>query len=157
MPELNINGTFHTVNADPSTPLLWLIRDIIGLRGTKYGCGIGACGACTVLVNGKLGLSCQLMAADVEGAVVTTIEGLSPDGTHPLQLAWIEEQVPQCGFCQPGQILCATQLLGGSAPPTSEMIDTAMDHLCICGTYTRMKAAILKAAAQTAPAVKAGG
>ena len=146
MPGLNVNGQTYTIEADPSTPLLWLIRDIVGLKGTKFGCGVGSCGACTVLVNGTPGLSCQLMLTDVAQATVTTIEGLSPDGTHPLQLAWIALQVPQCGFCQPGQILCATQLLGGSQPPTDSQINTTMHHICVCGTYSRMRAAIHQAA-----------
>jgi isoquinoline 1-oxidoreductase alpha subunit len=147
MPALNVNGTIYSINADPSTPLLWLIRDIVGLKGTKYSCGIGVCGACTVLVSGKPGLSCQLMATDVLGQVVTTIEGLSPTGTHPLQEAWIAHQVPQCGFCQPGQILCATQLVGTGKNPTDYQINTTMNHLCVCGTYSRMRAAIHTAAA----------
>ncbi len=148
MPALDVNGTLYSINADPSTPLLWLIRDIVGLKGTKYGCGIGLCGACTVLIDGVPGLSCQLMATDVLGKTVTTIEGLSPDGTHPLQVAWIAEQVPQCGFCQPGQILCATQLVGkGQTPPTDYQIDQTMNHICVCGTYSRMRAAIHSAAA----------
>ena len=146
MPALQINGKTYQVQADPSTPLLWLIRDIAGLKGTKYGCGVGACGTCTILVGGKPALSCQLMESDVSGQAITTIEGLSPTGTHKLQLAWIAQQVPQCGFCQPGQIMCATQLLGGTQPPTDYQINAAMNHVCVCGTFTRMRAAIHAAA-----------
>ncbi len=146
MPSMLVNGRTYDVQADPSTPVLWLIRDIAGLKGTKYGCGIGFCGACTVLVNGTPQLSCQIQLADIPGAQITTIEGLSSDTTNPLQLAWIAHQVPQCGFCQPGQILCATQLIANGQIPDDAQIDVTMNHICVCGTYSRMRAAIHSAA-----------
>jgi isoquinoline 1-oxidoreductase subunit alpha len=143
---LTVNGQTYEIESDPSTPVLWLIRDVIGLKGTKYGCGISVCGACTVLVNGTPQRSCQLTLADIPGAAVTTIEGLSPDSSNPLQLAWIALQVPQCGFCQPGQILRATELIANGQIPTDEEIDVTMNNICVCGTYTRMRAAIHQAA-----------
>jgi isoquinoline 1-oxidoreductase subunit alpha len=143
---LNVNGQTYEIESDPSTPVLWLIRDVIGLKGTKYGCGISVCGACTVLVNGAPQRSCQLTLADIPGAAVTTIEGLSSDSSNPLQLAWIALQVPQCGFCQPGQILRATELIANGQIPTDAEIDVTMNNICVCGTYTRMRAAIHQAA-----------
>ena len=146
MASLTVNGQTYEIESDPSTPVLWLIRDVIGLKGTKYGCGISVCGACTVLVNGAPQRSCQITLADIPGATVTTIEGLSPDSSNPLQLAWIALQVPQCGFCQPGQILRATELIADGQIPTDEQIDITMNNICVCGTYTRMRAAIHQAA-----------
>lgn len=146
MASLTVNGQSYAIAADPQTPVLWLIRDVIGLKGTKYGCGIAICGACTVLVDGVPRRSCQITLADIGNAAVTTIEGLSANFTHPLQLAWIARQVPQCGFCQPGQIMRATQLIAGGHQPTDAEIDLAMNNLCVCGTYSRMRAAIHDAA-----------
>jgi isoquinoline 1-oxidoreductase alpha subunit len=142
---LTVNGQTYEIQSDPSTPILWLIRDVIGLKGTKFGCGISICGACTILVGGAPQRSCQITLADINGAEVTTIEGLSANNTHPLQLAWIAQQVPQCGFCQPGQIMRATQLLGDGVPSNAE-INVAMNNICVCGTYSRMRAAIIQAA-----------
>ena len=146
MASLMVNGQSYQIQADPNTPILWLIRDVIGLKGTKYGCGIAVCGSCMVLVNGKPERSCQITMADINGAAVTTIEGLSPDSSNPLQLAWIEYQVPQCGFCQSGQIMCATQLIANGQIPTDAQINVTMNNICACGTYTRMRAAIHAAA-----------
>jgi isoquinoline 1-oxidoreductase alpha subunit len=146
MPSLTVNNQTYNISADPNTPILWLIRDVIGLKGTKYGCGISVCGACTVLVNGIPQRSCQITLADINNASITTIEGLSPDNTNPLQLAWIDQQVPQCGYCQPGQIMRATQLIANGQIPTQQQIDTVMNNICVCGTYSRMRAAILQAA-----------
>ena len=147
MASLVVNGQTYEIQSNPNTPILWLIRDVIGLKGTKYGCGISVCGACTVLVGGLPQRSCQITMADIAGAAITTIEGLSPDGTHPLQIAWVAEQVPQCGFCQPGQIMRATKLLAGGAAPTDAEINVTMNNICVCGTYSRMRAAIHNAAA----------
>jgi isoquinoline 1-oxidoreductase subunit alpha len=146
MASLTVNGQTYQILADPGTPILWLIRDVIGLKGTKYGCGVSVCGACTVLVGGTPQRSCQITIADIAGAAVTTIEGLSPTGTHPLQLAWVAHQVPQCGFCQSGQIMRAAALIANGHIPTDEEIDTEMNNICVCGTYTRMRAAIHTAA-----------
>ena len=146
MASLTVNGKTYEIESDPSTPVLWLIRDVIGLKGTKYGCGISVCGACTVLVNGAPQRSCQITLADIPGAAVTTIEGLSLDSSNPLQLAWVAQQVPQCGFCQPGQILRATELIANGQIPTDEEIDVTMSNICVCGTYSRMRAAIHQAA-----------
>ena len=143
MPQLRINGTQHTIDADPQIPLLWAIRDIVGLTGTKFGCGIGACGACTVHLNGDAIRSCVTTAADAEGKEITTIEGLSPDGAHPVQRAWEANNVPQCGYCQPGQIMQAAALLKQTRKPTDQQIVDAMSgNLCRCGTYLRIRAAI---------------
>jgi isoquinoline 1-oxidoreductase alpha subunit len=146
MASMVVNGQTYEILADPGTPLLWIIRDVIGLKGTKYGCGISICGACTVLVGGAPQRSCQINLSDINGAGVTTIEGLSPDNTHPLQLAWIAQQVPQCGFCQPGQIMRATELIANGQVPTDADIDVTMNNICACGTYSRMRAAIHQAA-----------
>ena len=146
MASLTVNGQTYEVLADPETPLLWIIRDVIGLKGTKYGCGISICGACTILVAGVPERSCQINLSDIGNAAVTTIEGLSPNNTHPLQLAWIAQQVPQCGFCQPGQIMRATQLIANGQIPSDQQINIAMNNICVCGTYTRMRAAIHEAA-----------
>ena len=146
MPTLEVNGNNYEINADPSTPILWLIRDVCGLKGTKYGCGIGICGACTVLVAGVPRRSCNINMSDIGTSAITTIEGLSPNGTNALQLAWVAQQVPQCGFCQPGQILQATQLIANGNIPTDAQINYTMNNICVCGTYTRMRAAIHQAA-----------
>ena len=138
-----VNGKSVEVNAEPDTALLWGIREHLRLTGTKYGCGAGLCGACTVHVNGKAVKSCQTDLADVDGKEVTTIEGLSPDTTHPLQKAWIAEQVPQCGYCQSGQIMKAAELLAKTSRPSRDQIVRHMDgNLCRCGTYNRIIAAI---------------
>ena len=144
---LNINGTTHTVDVEPETPLLWVLRDHIGLTGTKYGCGINKCGACTVHVDGRKAFSCTMRASAAVGKAITTIEGLSPDSTHPVQLAWIEEDVPQCGYCQSGQIMAAAALLSLRSNPSDADIDAQMsDNICRCGTYARIRAAIHRAA-----------
>lgn len=143
MVTFNVNGKSVTVNAEPDTPLLWGIREHLRLTGTKYGCGAGLCGACTVHVNGKAVRSCQTDLSDVHGKDVTTIEGLSPDKNHPLQKAWIAEQVPQCGYCQSGQIMKAAELLAKTSRPSRNQIIRHMDgNLCRCGTYNRIIAAI---------------
>ena len=147
MVALEINGTTVSVSAAPDTPLLWVIRDHLGLTGTKFGCGAGLCGACTVHVDGRAVRACQTPLASVAGASVTTIEGLSPDASHPLQKAWIVEQVPQCGYCQSGQIMQAATLLADNPDPTREQIVAHMNgNICRCGTYTRIVAAIQRAA-----------
>jgi aerobic-type carbon monoxide dehydrogenase small subunit (CoxS/CutS family) len=140
---LVVNGKRHTVDVDPETPLLWVLRDTIGLTGTKFGCGIAECGACTVLLDGKAVRSCQTSAKDAAGHAVTTIEGLSANGDHPLQKAWIAGEVPQCGYCQSGQIMAAAALLARNPNPTDADIDQAMrGMLCRCGTYNRIRRAI---------------
>ncbi len=140
---MTVNGSARTIEADPDTPLLWVIRDTLGLTGTKFGCGIGMCGACTVHLDGEAVRSCQTSVADARERRVTTIEGLSPEGTHPVQRAWEAEQVTQCGYCQPGQIMQAVALLARHPHPTDAEIDAAMDgNLCRCGTYTRIRRAI---------------
>jgi Aerobic-type carbon monoxide dehydrogenase, small subunit CoxS/CutS homologs len=147
MVSFTLNDKRVSVSADQATPLLWAIRDHVGLTGTKYGCGAGLCGACTVHINGKAQRSCQTPLASSEGAKVVTIEGLSPDNSHPLQKAWIAEQVPQCGYCQPGQIMSAAALLQKTPKPTEEQIDSAMGgNLCRCGMYQRIRRAIHRAA-----------
>jgi isoquinoline 1-oxidoreductase alpha subunit len=140
---LQINDKSHTVEADPSMPLLWAIRDIVGLTGTKYGCGISQCGACTVHLDGNPVRSCSLPVSAAGNKKITTIEGLSDDNSHVVQQAWILEQVPQCGYCQSGQIMAASALLKKNANPTDKDIETAMQgHICRCGTYPRIKKAI---------------
>jgi isoquinoline 1-oxidoreductase alpha subunit len=147
--KINVNGQAHSVEAEADMPLLWALRDLIGLTGTKYGCGIGSCGACSVLVDGEDSRSCQVTLADVANKKVTTIEGLGKAGLHPLQKAWIEHDVPQCGYCQTGQIMSAAALLGKTPHPTDAQIDQAMaSHICRCGTYTRIKEAIKIAAGE---------
>ncbi len=144
---LNVNGQARTVDVPADTPLLWVLRDHLDLPGTKYGCGIGLCGACTVHLNGVPLRSCQLAVSTVAGMAITTIEGLSPDGTHPLQTAWCEHDVPQCGYCQAGQIMTAAAFLRGNPTPTEEEIDGALaGNLCRCGTYARIRAAVKDAA-----------
>ncbi len=146
MTTLNVNGVSYTVNVPGTTPLLWVLRDIIGLTGTKYGCGIEECSACTVMKDGSPEKSCVLTVADASGSKIVTIEGLSPTGTHIVQRAWIAAQVPQCGYCQSGMILKAVQLLKGNPNPTDAQIDAAMSNICACGTYQRVRAAIHLAA-----------
>lgn len=148
MVKLQINGKEHEIEADPAMPLLWALRDLLGLTGTKYSCGISACGACTVLVDGKPVRSCVTPVSSVSGNAIMTIEGLSNDRSHPVQQAWLEEQVPQCGYCQSGQIMAAVALLSQKPNPTEADIDTAMAGvLCRCGTYPRIRKAIKRAAA----------
>ena len=149
---LTVNGTPREVDVEGDMPLLWLLRDVLGLTGTKYGCGIAACGACTVLLNGQAVRACQTLAGDLDGAEVVTIEGLgSPAAPHPLQLAWIDHQVAQCGYCQSGQIMQAAGLLAENPAPTEAEIIAAMDgNLCRCGTYPRILAAVQDAARQMA-------
>jgi isoquinoline 1-oxidoreductase alpha subunit len=147
MVAFNVNGKRVSVKAEADTPLLWAIREHLKLTGTKFGCGAGLCGACTVHVNGKAVRACQFPLADADGAKVVTIEGLSPDSSHPLQKAWIAEEVPQCGYCQSGQIMKAAELLQQKPKPTRAEIVEHMDgNLCRCGTYTRIVAAIQRAA-----------
>ncbi len=144
---ISINNQKKTVEVDPDTPLLWVLRDELNLKGTKYGCGIGQCGACTVLVDGNASRSCSIQVKDAIDLNITTIEGLSEDGTHPLQNAWIEHDVPQCGYCQAGQIMSAAALLKKNANPTDQDIQEAMHgNICRCGTYLRIRAAIKTAA-----------
>lgn len=145
---LRINGTSHTLeNVLPDMPLLWTIRDLVGLRGTKYGCGIGQCGACTVHLDGVAIRSCSTPASDAEGKEITTIEGLSVNGLHPVQQAWMDTDVPQCGYCQTGQIMNAAAFLESNPNPTEEEINQAMaGNICRCGTYNRIREAIQLAA-----------
>lgn len=144
---LNVNGRRHDVDASDDMPLLWVVRDLLGLTGTKFGCGLGQCGACTVHVDGAAVRSCITAASSVAGKAVTTIEGLSPSSSHPLQQAWVAEQVPQCGYCQPGQIMSAAALLARTPRPTDAEIDAAMaGNICRCGTYQRIRRAIHRAA-----------
>lgn len=145
-----INGKPVSILAEPDTPLLWVIREELGMTGTKFGCGIAACGACSVHVNGEVVRSCSLPVSDIVGKSITTIEGLgAPDGTlHALQAAWIEHQVPQCGYCQSGQLMAAAALLRATPRPTDAQIDAAMTNICRCGTYPRIRAAIHAVAGQ---------
>ena len=145
MIKLIINGKMHLVDIESDTPLLWAIRDTVGLTGTKYGCGIEQCGACTVLIGKRPVRCCGITVGEVLGKNITTIEGLSPDSSHPVQKAWITEQVPQCGYCQSGQILAAVSLLQRKPNPTDKDIDRSMLNLCRCGTYPRIKKAIRRA------------
>jgi len=145
MAELKINGKKRLVDVEEDTPLLWAIRDTVGLTGTKYGCGIQQCGACTVLIGKRPVRSCGITVGEVAGKDITTIEGLSSDSRHPVQMAWVEEQVPQCGYCQSGQIMAASSLLERNPNPTDQEIDRAMLNLCRCGTYPRIRKAIHRA------------
>ena len=145
--KLRINGQSHSVSSSPDTPLLWVLRDELGMTGTKFGCGRGLCGSCTVLATGEAIRSCSTALENVVGKKITTIEGLSPDGMHPLQKAWMSENVPQCGYCQAGQIMSAAGLLVKTMKPTDAQIDQAMGgNLCRCGTYMRIRRAIHRAA-----------
>jgi len=153
---INVNGMDHSVDVVDDMPLLWVLRDVLDLTGTRFGCGIGACGACTVHIDGRDDQSCQLTVADVAGKKITTIEGLSKDGRHPVQLAWCQHDVPQCGYCQSGQVMTAAALLKRMPNPTDDDIDKTFDgHICRCGTYVRMRAAIKAAATMGAAAVEA--
>ena len=149
MARLSINGTVRDVEAEPDTPLLWVLREQVGLTGTKYGCGVAQCGACTVHIDGVATRSCSLpLSAVTEQQKIVTIEGLSPNVTHPIQKAWLALDVPQCGYCQSGQIMAAAALLQATPKPTDEQIVSEMTNICRCGTYNRVKAAI-KLASQT--------
>jgi isoquinoline 1-oxidoreductase alpha subunit len=143
---LIVNGNAYTADVEPETPLLWVLRDSLKLTGTKYGCGIAQCGACTVLIDGRATRSCSIAASAAAGKAVTTIEGLSADGTHPVQLAWIELDVPQCGYCQSGQIMAAVALLKQKPKPTDAEINDEITNICRCGTYPRIRQAIHRAA-----------
>ncbi|MDD5263156.1 MAG: (2Fe-2S)-binding protein [Methylacidiphilales bacterium] len=144
--KLKVNGREYEVDVLPDAPLLWVIRDSIGLTGTKYGCGMALCGACTVHIDGKAVRSCVTPAASVAGKDITTIEGLSPDGSHPVQRAWVEDDVPQCGYCHSGQIMSAAALLAKNPKPTDDDIDAFMaGNICRCGTYQRIRRAIHRA------------
>ena len=147
MVTLTVNGRPHRLDVEPEMPLLWVLRDEIGLTGTKFGCGIAQCGACTVHVNGAAMRSCSVPVGSVDGAHITTIEGLSDDASHPVQVAWIAEDVPQCGYCQSGQIMAAVAFLKRTPAPTDAEIDAAISNICRCGTYPRLRAAIHRAAA----------
>lgn len=146
MTTLSVNGREHAITLPADVPLLWVLRDHLGLTGTKYGCGIGQCGACTVHVNGEPVRSCTIPVGELDGATVRTVEGLSPDRSHPVQAAWIAEQVPQCGYCQSGMIMAAVALLQRTPSPSDADIDAAMTNICRCGTYQRVRAAIHRAA-----------
>ena len=146
MIKLNINGKTHQVDVEPEMPLLWVLRDVLGMTGTKYGCGVAQCGACTVHVNGEAMRSCSVPVAAIAGKKITTIEGLSLKGLHKVQKAWIEHEVPQCGYCQSGMIMAAVKLLESKPNPTDADIDLAMTNICRCGTYVRIRAAIHAAA-----------
>ena len=142
---ITVNNKSYSCKSDPETPLLWVLRDELGLTGTKYGCGIEVCGACTVLVDGKAERSCHFELKEAAGRKITTIEGLSPNGSHPLQRAWIEHQVPQCGYCQSGMLMAAASLLNENPHPTAGDLNE-ISNVCVCGTYQRIRDAILKAA-----------
>ena len=151
MVHLTVNGVARSFDGDPEMPLLWFLRDVLGLTGTKFGCGMGLCGACTVLQNGKAIRSCQKQMGSVAGLGFTTIEGVSAHGPHAVQKAWAEVNVPQCGYCQPGQIIQAVSLLSTKPHPTDDDIDNVMSgNICRCGTYQRIRAAIKTAAKETA-------
>src|ERR1700731_613953 len=153
---ITVNGKAHSVEVSPDTPLLWVLRDTLGLTGTKFGCGMTLCGACTVHVDGEATRSCTARISAVAGRSITTIEGLSPDGRHPAQLAWIEEQVAQCGYCQVGMIMTAAALLAKNSAPTDADIDEALaGHICRCGTYQRIRQAVHRAADTGKPATSA--
>jgi len=156
---ITVNGTQHSVEVSPDTPLLWVLRDTLGLTGTKFGCGQSLCGACTVHVDGDAIRSCTMRIAAVAGHNITTIEGLSSGGNHPLQVAWLENQVPQCGYCQVGMIMTSAALLAKNSAPSDADIDEALGgHICRCGTYQRIRQAIHQAAAghSTKPPSKSG-
>jgi isoquinoline 1-oxidoreductase subunit alpha len=147
MISIKVNGTPHQLDVEDDAPLLWVLREEIGLSGTKFGCGIASCGACTVHVNGEAVRSCMVPISAVAGAEVTTIEGLSPDSRHPVQQAWLLEQVPQCGYCQSGQIMAVASYLKSNPNPTDADIDTGLTNICRCGTYERLRRAVHRAAA----------
>jgi isoquinoline 1-oxidoreductase subunit alpha len=150
MATLNVNGTMHTHDAEPDTPLLWVLREQLGLTGTKYGCGIAQCGACTVHLDGVATRSCVRPVSSIGAAEqITTIEGLSPDGKHPLQQAWVQLDVPQCGFCQSGMLMTAAALMKAKPRPSAQDVRDAMSNICRCGTYNRVQAAIQLASSMT--------
>ncbi len=152
MISLTVNGRSHEVEVDPDTPLLWVLRDNLGLTGTKYGCGVAQCGACTVHLDATAVRSCVTPVSAASGKAITTIEGLSRDNSHPVQQAWIAEQVPQCGYCQPGMIMTAASLLATIPTPTDADIDAALGrHICRCGTYRRIRRAVHRAAGSHQP------
>jgi isoquinoline 1-oxidoreductase alpha subunit len=159
MIELNVNGVGHTLDVEPEMPLLWALRDQLGLTGTKYGCGMALCGACAVHVDGRVMRACVLPVSAVAGARIVTIEGVASDAAAPaaravgaaVQRAWLAEDVPQCGYCQSGQIMAATALLSVTPTPTDEDVDAAMTHICRCGTYSRIRRAVHRAAASLKP------
>jgi isoquinoline 1-oxidoreductase alpha subunit len=144
---ITVNGERYQLDIEPETPLLWVIRDELGLTGTKFGCGIGQCGACTVHVNGEAIRSCSIKVGDVDGKNITTIEGLSPDSKHPVQQAWLAEDVPQCGYCQSGQIMAAVAFLREHPQPSDADVDANLTNICRCGTYVRIRRAIHRAVA----------
>jgi isoquinoline 1-oxidoreductase alpha subunit len=146
MVSIVVNGTSHQLDVEPEMPLLWVLRDELGLTGTKFGCGIAQCGACTVHVNGDATRSCSVQVGDLDGAKITTIEGLAPDTSHPVQQAWLAEDVPQCGYCQSGQIMAAVAFLAQTPSPSDADIDDNITNICRCGTYPRIRAAIHRAA-----------
>jgi isoquinoline 1-oxidoreductase subunit alpha len=147
MVNIKVNGTSHGIDVEAETPLLWVLREEIGLTGTKFGCGIAACGACTVHINGQAVRSCSVAIGSVEGAEITTIEGLSPESKHPVQQAWLTEEVPQCGYCQSGQIMATAAYLKNNPNPTDADIDANLTNICRCGTYERLRRAVHRAAA----------
>ena len=147
MVSITVNGKPHRLDVEPEMPLLWVLRDEIGLTGTKFGCGIAQCGACTVHVNGEAMRSCSVPVGTIEGASITTIEGLSPDSAHAVQQAWFAEDVPQCGYCQSGQIMAAAAFLATNPNPSDADIDAGITNICRCGTYERIRRAIHRAAA----------
>jgi isoquinoline 1-oxidoreductase subunit alpha len=157
--QATVNAKAVSIEAEPDTPLLWALREELGLTGTKFGCGIAVCGACSVHVNGEITRSCSVPVADVAGKSITTIEGISgADGTlHAVQQAWIDAQVPQCGYCQSGQIMAAVALIKANARPTNAQIDTAMTNICRCGTYPRIRSAIMAATGQAAAKITKAG
>jgi aerobic-type carbon monoxide dehydrogenase small subunit (CoxS/CutS family) len=146
MLQLKVNGATHRVDVEDETPLLWVLRDTIGLTGPKYGCGVGQCGACSVHLDGNLARSCQIPAASAVGKSITTIEGIAVNRDHPVLQAWIAESVPQCGYCQAGQVMAAVALLKRKPDPTDTDIDVSMTNICRCGTYTEIRSAIHRAA-----------
>jgi aerobic-type carbon monoxide dehydrogenase small subunit (CoxS/CutS family) len=146
MIQFSVNGRPVQVDVEPEMPLLWVLRDELGLTGTKYGCGIAMCGACTVHLDGVATRTCVLPVSAVAGKKITTIEGLSKDGTHPVQKAWVQLQVPQCGYCQSGQIMAAAALIASDKKPSDETIETTMSNICRCGTYVRIRDAVKLAA-----------
>ncbi|MCB1717667.1 MAG: (2Fe-2S)-binding protein [Candidatus Competibacteraceae bacterium] len=148
MIDLTVNGTAYQLDVEPDMPLLWVLRDVIGLTGTKFGCGIAQCGACTVHIDGAATRTCTLPVSAVTGKEITTIEGLSADSTHPIQQAWIAHQVPQCGYCQSGMVMAAAALLANNPQPSDADIDAAMTNICRCSTYVRVRKAIHAAAGQ---------
>lgn len=157
MIRFTLNGEIQELDLDSATPLLWVLRDALGLTGTKFGCGIAQCGACSVHLDGKATRSCVIPLSAVAGRSVTTIEGLSPDGNHPVQRAWIEYNVPQCGYCQSGQVMAASALLAENPTPSDADIDRAMTNICRCGTYGRIRKAIHRAAALSAEGASSDG